>query len=184
MQNLFENKGEVLYNNNKSLFSIPDQVYAPGQAIIHIFASRYSRVSVKRKVVIEFNYSWVVQLLVNSIFSACMSAGLWELTFTSFIALWWNVKIARWICWLNDHPTLTYDNFPSSHLSSSCLTGGFWLRHTFALLSQRPGNKPRRAIILHHFSSAAARVLITIKFSFLFFFKRKGILNWMMLNVF
>lgn len=31
------------------------------------------RVSVKWKVVIEFNYSWVVQLLVDSIFSACMS---------------------------------------------------------------------------------------------------------------
>lgn len=31
------------------------------------------RVSVKRKVVVEFNYSWVVQLFMDSIFSARMS---------------------------------------------------------------------------------------------------------------
>lgn len=55
---------------------------------IHTFVSIYSRVGVEWKVVIEFNYSWMVQLLVNSIFSACVSAK-WRQskTWTSLIMM-------------------------------------------------------------------------------------------------
>lgn len=56
--------------------------------IIHTFVSIYSRVGVEWKVVIEFNYSWMVQLLVNSIFSASVSAKRRESkTWTSLIRM-------------------------------------------------------------------------------------------------
>lgn len=93
------------------------------------------RVSVERKVVVEFNYSWVVQLFMDSIFPACMSE-----TNPTVIRLIWNVDSIQYVAAFKRNrsltatgtyravleiPTLTCDNSPSSHPSSSCSTGGF-----------------------------------------------------------